>query len=169
MTPRERNGDRDVNYELVRFVRRTRAYANEHLAEIHPELDYNTFVILLAVHDAPNGVRASDLVGDLLVHKSTISRAVSTLERLGLLDRVTHPTTAEPSCSRCRTKRASESRPSVPRSYGWLGDPGRRLGTRRARHLRQSARAASTMRRRRTRSVQSDSIVLMAVRSSMAW
>ena len=81
----------DVNFQLVRFVRRARAYALEHLAEVHPELDYNTFVILNAVHDAPGGVRASDLVGDLYVHKSTISRAVSTLEGLGLLDRVTDP------------------------------------------------------------------------------
>lgn len=114
--------DLDVNYELVRFVRRTRAYANEHLAEIHPELDYNTFVILLAVHDAEHGVRASDLVGDLFVHKSTISRAVSTLERLGLLTRVTHPddgraqllTVPKPARERVEAFRT--------RSYAWLGD-----------------------------------------------
>jgi DNA-binding MarR family transcriptional regulator len=81
----------DVNFQLVRFVRRARAYAIEHLAEVHPELDYNTFMILAAVQDAPGGVRASDLVGDLFVHKSTISRAVSTLEQLGLIDRVTDP------------------------------------------------------------------------------
>jgi DNA-binding MarR family transcriptional regulator len=91
MTTRELRADPGVDYELVRFVRRARAYAIEHLEAIHPELDYNTFVILLAVHDAPEGVRASDLVGELFVHKSTISRAVSNLERLGLLDRVTHP------------------------------------------------------------------------------
>jgi len=81
----------DVNFQLVRFVRRVRAYTNEHLAEVHPDLDYNTFVVLIAVDDAPDGVRASDLVGDLYVHKSTISRAVSTLEQLGLIDRVTDP------------------------------------------------------------------------------
>jgi DNA-binding MarR family transcriptional regulator len=81
----------DVNFQLVRFVRRVRAYTNGHLAEVHPDLDYNTFVVLVAVQDAPGGVRASDLVGDLYVHKSTISRAVSTLEQLGLIDRVTDP------------------------------------------------------------------------------
>lgn len=81
----------DLNFELVRFVRRVRAYTNGHLAEVHPDLDYNTFVVLVAVHDAPGRVRASDLVGDLYVHKSTISRAVSTLEGLGLLNRVTDP------------------------------------------------------------------------------
>ena len=81
----------DVDFQLVRFVRRARAYAIEHLAEVHPELDYNTFMILAAVQDSPGGVRASDLVGDLFVHKSTISRAVSTLEQLGLIDRETDP------------------------------------------------------------------------------
>jgi len=91
MTTSETTTNIDVNFQLVRFVRRARAYALEHLAEVHPELDYNTFVILVAVHDAPGGVRASDLVGDLYVHKSTISRAVSTLEQLGLLNRVTDP------------------------------------------------------------------------------
>jgi DNA-binding MarR family transcriptional regulator len=122
MTPRERNGDRDVNYELVRFVRRTRAYANEHLADIHPELDYNTFVILLAVHDAPNGVRASDLVGDLFVHKSTISRAVSTLERLGLLDRVTHPDDGRAQLLSVPHEARERIEAFRSRSYGWLGN-----------------------------------------------
>ena len=91
MTTSETTTNVDVNFQLVRFVRRARAYAIEHLAEVHPELDYNTFMILAAVQDAPGGVRASDLVGDLFVHKSTISRAVSTLEQLGLIDRVTDP------------------------------------------------------------------------------
>jgi DNA-binding MarR family transcriptional regulator len=91
MTTTETTSNVDVNFQLVRFVRRARAYAIEHLAEVHPDLDYNTFMILAAVQDAPGGVRASDLVGDLFVHKSTISRAVSTLEQLGLIDRVTDP------------------------------------------------------------------------------
>ena len=91
MTTSETTTNVDVNFQLVRFVRRARAYAIEHLAEVHPDLDYNTFMILAAVQDAPGGVRASDLVGDLFVHKSTISRAVSTLEQLGLIDRVTDP------------------------------------------------------------------------------
>jgi DNA-binding MarR family transcriptional regulator len=112
---------RDVNYELIRFVRRTRAYANEHLEDIHPELDYNTFVILLAVHDATDGVRASDLVGDLFVHKSTISRAVSTLERLGLIERVTHPDDGRAqllSVPRDASERIEAFR---SRSYAWIG------------------------------------------------
>jgi DNA-binding MarR family transcriptional regulator len=122
MTTHVKAADLDVNYELVRFVRRTRAYTNEHLEEIHPELDYNTFVILLAVHDASNGVRASDLVGDLFVHKSTISRAVSTLERLGLLDRVTHPDDGR--AQLLTVSKSARDRVDAFRtwSYAWLGD-----------------------------------------------
>ena len=122
MATRDQAVDLDVNYELVRFVRRTRAFTNEHLEEIHPELDYNTFVILLAVHDASDGVRASDLVGDLFVHKSTISRAVSTLERLGLLTRVTHPDDGR--AQLLTVPKAARERVEAFRSqsYAWLRD-----------------------------------------------
>lgn len=117
----ERPENRDVNYELIRFVRRARAYTNEHLEEVHPELDYNTFVILLAVRDAPNGVRASDLVGDLFVHKSTISRAVSTLERLGLLNRVTHPDDGRAQLLSVPEEARDRIDAFRARSYAWLG------------------------------------------------
>ena len=83
--------DFDVDYELVRFVRRARAYAMGQLSEIHPDLDYNTFVLLLAIRDTSGGVQASDLAEEMRVHKSTVSRAVGTMERLGLIERVTHP------------------------------------------------------------------------------
>ena len=122
MTTRELPADPDVIYELVRFVRRTRAYAIEHLEDVHPELDYNTFVILLAVHDAPNGVRASDLVGNLFVHKSTISRAVSTLERIGLLDRVTHPDDGRAQLLTVPNEARARVEAFRSRSYAWLGD-----------------------------------------------
>lgn len=83
--------DFDVDYELVRFVRRARAYAIGQLSEIHPDLDYNTFVLLLAIRDTNGGVQASELAEEMAVHKSTVSRAVGTMERLGLIERVTHP------------------------------------------------------------------------------
>ena len=120
MTTSEATIDIDVNYQLVRFVRRARAYTNEHLEEIHPELDYNTFVILLAVHDSPDGVRASDLVGGLFVHKSTISRAVSMLERLGLLDRVTDPNDGRAQLLTVPTVARGRIDSFRARSYEWL-------------------------------------------------
>ena len=120
-TTDELREDLGFDYELVRLVRRTRAYTNAHLGVVHPELDYNTFVILLAIHDAADGVRASDLVGELFVHKSTISRAVATLERLDLLERVTHPKDGRaqlltvPKDARQRIDRFLED------SYRWVG------------------------------------------------
>jgi DNA-binding MarR family transcriptional regulator len=81
----------DVDTEIVRFARRARTYAMSHIGEIHEELDYGTFLLLVAICDAKTGVRASELADEMQVHKSTVSRAVSTLERLGLVSRATHP------------------------------------------------------------------------------
>ena len=126
-------------------------------------------MILLAVHDAPSGVRASDLVGDLFVHKSTISRAVSTLERLGLLDRVTHPDDGRAQLLTVPHEARERIEAFRTRSYAWLGDLVCRLGARRARHLRQPAHAGlNDAAEKKLVAYQSDSIVLMDVRSSMA-
>ena len=119
-TTRALGADLGFQYELVRFMRRARAYTNEHLEEVHPELDYNTFVILLAIHDIPDGVRASDLVGQLYVHKSTISRAVSTLERLDLLDRVTHPQDGRAQLLTVRPDARARIDRALARSFEWL-------------------------------------------------
>lgn len=83
--------DLDVDFELTRFVRRVRARSMRHLGEIHPKLDYGTFTFLLAICDAPDGIRGSELAEGLGVHKSTASRAIATLERLGLVARVPDP------------------------------------------------------------------------------
>ena len=81
----------DVDVELTRFVRRVRKRTLSHLAEIHPKLDYGNFTFLLAIVDAPEGIRGSELADDLGVHKSTASRSVATLERLGLVSRIPDP------------------------------------------------------------------------------
>ena len=81
----------DVDVELTRFVRRVRKRTLRHLTEIHPKLDYGNFTFLLAIVDAPEGIRGSELADDLGVHKSTASRSVATLERLGLVSRVPDP------------------------------------------------------------------------------
>lgn len=83
--------DLDVDFELTRFVRRVRARSMRHLSDIHPKLDYGTFTFLIAICDAPDGIRGSELAESLGVHKSTASRAVATLERLGLVTRVADP------------------------------------------------------------------------------
>ncbi len=83
--------DLDVDYELTRFLRRVRSRSLRQLTEIHPSLDYGMFLFLLAICDAPNGIRGSELAESLGVHKSTASRAVSSLERIGLVVRVPDP------------------------------------------------------------------------------
>ena len=90
MTPEQSTGY-DVDYELTRFFRRVRDQAMSRLHEIHEDLDYNTFLLFIGIADAQDGVRASDLAEGMRVHKSTVSRGVSTLERLGLIERVQHP------------------------------------------------------------------------------
>ncbi|MEV7396310.1 MarR family winged helix-turn-helix transcriptional regulator [Aeromicrobium sp. NPDC092404] len=83
--------DVDVEYELTRFIRRVRARSLRQLPEIHPSLDYGMFLFLIAICDAPDGIRGTDLAEGLGVHKSTASRAVSSLEKLGLVSRVPDP------------------------------------------------------------------------------
>jgi DNA-binding MarR family transcriptional regulator len=81
----------DVEYELARFIRRVRARSLRELPEIHPSLDYGMFLFLVGICDAPEGIRGSELAESLEVHKSTASRAISALEKLGLVSRVPDP------------------------------------------------------------------------------
>lgn len=90
MTP-DLPADLDVEYELARFVRRVRARSLRQLPEIHPSLDYGMFLFLLTICDAPDGIRGSELAESLGVHKSTASRAIAALEKIGLVIRVPDP------------------------------------------------------------------------------
>ena len=81
----------DVDFELTRFIRRVRARSLRTLGEIHPKLDYGTFTFLLSICDAPDGIRGSELAEELGVHKSTASRAIASMERIGLVTRVPDP------------------------------------------------------------------------------
>lgn len=83
--------DLDVDFELTRFVRRVRARAMRTLGEIHPRLDYGNFTFLLVICDAEDGIRGSEIAEELGVHKSTASRSVAVLEKLGLVSRIPDP------------------------------------------------------------------------------
>lgn len=86
----------DVEYEITRMLRRSRVRGLRSVAELHPELEFGNYLLLLAVHDAaeaqPDGVRATDLAETFGVHKSTVSRGLASLEQLGLVERVPDPT-----------------------------------------------------------------------------
>ena len=88
---RDLPADLNVDFELTRFVRRVRARSLRQLPEIHPSLDYGMFLFLLAICEAPDGIRGSELAESLDVHKSTASRAIASLERIGLVSRVQDP------------------------------------------------------------------------------
>jgi len=82
----------DVEVELTRFIRRVRVTSMRRLERIDPKLDYGTFMFLVGIVDAgDDGVRASELADSLGVHKSTASRSVAALERMGLVRREPDP------------------------------------------------------------------------------
>ncbi|MET9671728.1 MarR family transcriptional regulator [Streptomyces sp. NPDC006482] len=96
--PREASVD-VIQRELTAFARRARAAA----ARVHPELPLVSYTLLAHIEEQ-RGCRATDLATHYLLDKSTVSRQVATLEKLGLVERrpapddhrvqVLHPTEA---------------------------------------------------------------------------
>ncbi|MFF9507149.1 MarR family winged helix-turn-helix transcriptional regulator [Streptomyces sp. NPDC014724] len=84
-TPGEREESLDViQRELTAFARRARAAA----ARLHPELPLVSYTLLAHIDDR-QGCRATDLAAHYMLDKSTVSRQIGTLEKLGLVER--HP------------------------------------------------------------------------------
>lgn len=107
----------DLDVELARFVRRVRVQSLRRLEEIHPQLDYGTFLFLIIICDANDGIRGSELAEALGVHKSTASRAIASLERMHLVLRVPDPDdgrahllVAEPAAARALAEYRASSR-----------------------------------------------------------
>ena len=76
-----------VERELSRLFRRARASSARLASEVHPDLDAAGYAVLVTVVD----LGRPDAVG---LHKSTMSRNIADLERLGLVERVPDPTDA---------------------------------------------------------------------------
>lgn len=89
--PPQKPDDFDVDVQLTRLFRRARMRTIQHLPSIDPRLDYGAYMVLSLIFEAPDGIRASELAEAFEVHKSTISRAVSALERMGLVQREADP------------------------------------------------------------------------------
>lgn len=93
-----RPGLAGVERELTRLLRRARATSGAIAAEVHPDLDPSSYAVLVTVLELsetlPDGVRAADVADRLGLHKSTMSRNITLLEKLGLIERVTSPTDA---------------------------------------------------------------------------
>jgi DNA-binding MarR family transcriptional regulator len=76
--------------EVGLLLRRGRAITGRLARELHPDLDGAAYGLLALLQDA-GPLRASDLVTRLGLDKSTVSRQVSSLVDLGLVDRAADP------------------------------------------------------------------------------
>jgi DNA-binding MarR family transcriptional regulator len=76
--------------EIGLMLRRGRAISARLAGELHPELDGAAYGLLALLQDA-GPLRASDLVARLGLDKSTVSRQVSQLVGLGLVERTADP------------------------------------------------------------------------------
>ncbi|MEU4076074.1 MarR family transcriptional regulator [Streptomyces venezuelae] len=79
--PREASVD-VIQRELTAFARRARAAA----ARVHPELPLVSYTLLAHIEEQ-RGCRATDLAAHYLLDKSTVSRQVAGLEKLGFVER----------------------------------------------------------------------------------
>jgi DNA-binding MarR family transcriptional regulator len=99
MSPTREESVETIQRELTAFARRARATA----ARVHPELSLVSFTLLAHLAEQ-RGCRATDLAAHYLLDKSTVSRQVAVLEKLGFVERrpdpddhrvhVLHPTQA---------------------------------------------------------------------------
>lgn len=95
MAPTSDLGELEV--ELSRLLRRARSAQQRTAAEVHPDLDSAGYAVLVAVRDlaaAGGGARGGDISDVLGLHKSTTSRNLTTLEELGLVERIPDPADA---------------------------------------------------------------------------
>ena len=95
MAPTSDLGELEV--ELSRLLRRARSAQQRTAAEVHPDLDSAGYAVLVAVRElaaAGGGARGGDISDVLGLHKSTTSRNLTTLEELGLIERIPDPADA---------------------------------------------------------------------------
>ena len=86
-----------LEIELSRLLRRARSAQQRTAADVHPDLDSAGYAVLVAVRDlaaAGGGARGGDISDVLGLHKSTTSRNLTTLEDLGLIERIPDPVDA---------------------------------------------------------------------------
>ncbi|MDH6140165.1 MULTISPECIES: MarR family winged helix-turn-helix transcriptional regulator [Kitasatospora] len=75
-----------IQRELTAFARRARHKASQ----LHPELSLVSYSMLDLMHER-GGCRAADLAAHFMLDKSTVSRQVGALERIGVIVREVDP------------------------------------------------------------------------------
>ena len=84
----------ELEVELTRLMRRARSAQQRTAAEVHPDLDSAGYAVLVTIRDlsaSGGGVRGGEVSDVLGLHKSTTSRNLTTLEELGLVERIPDP------------------------------------------------------------------------------
>ncbi len=81
----------ELERQFSLVLRRARAGAGELSREVHPDLDGSAYALLSSVAESGTGLRASAIAALFGVDKGAISRQVTRLERVGLLERRTDP------------------------------------------------------------------------------
>lgn len=81
----------ELERQFSLVLRRARAGAGELSHEVHPDLDGSAYALLSNVAESSDGVRASAIAVLFGVDKGAISRQVTRLARVGLLERRIDP------------------------------------------------------------------------------
>lgn len=81
-----------VEQEMSALFRRSRSASLRLARRVHPDMDAAGYALISQIELAAGaGVRASDVVQALGLDKSTVSRGITQLENLGLIERVGDP------------------------------------------------------------------------------
>lgn len=85
----------DVEQELSILLRRSRSASMQLARRVHPEMDAAGYALVsqieLGTSSGRAGVRASEVAQALGLDKSTVSRGLTHLESLGLIERISDP------------------------------------------------------------------------------
>ena len=132
-----------IEQELSALFRRSRSASLRLARRVHPEMDAAGYALISQIEIGTGGsagVRASDVAHALGLDKSTVSRGITQLENLGLIERVGDPddgrarllrltTTGAERYEAMRTQRRTEFRAILDRwNPADLSDLGRLLG-----------------------------------------
>ena len=84
----------DIEQQLSALFRRSRSASLRLARRVHPDMDAAGYALISQIElgsAGGSGVRASDVAQALGLDKSTVSRGITQLENLGLIERVGDP------------------------------------------------------------------------------